>query len=127
MRRTLFIALTLLACTTKARSPACNAGETNRCSCANGAEGLQACLASGDQFSACVCSDACANGAACVQMPALVGKDLDEAGALVDQAHLLLPDPVDPKGYITVQQIADPPVHVLAQEPPAGTPVKPGT
>src|SRR5438045_9113768 len=116
-----------LACTKGSKTPACTAGETNRCSCANGGEGLQAWLPSGDAFAACVCSDACANGAACVSMPDLIGKDLDAAGALVDQAHLLLPDPVDPKGYITVQQIADPPVHILAQEPAAGTPVKPGT
>src|SRR5712691_2821860 len=126
MRSTLFIALALLACP-KVRTQVCAAGETNRCSCANGGEGLQACLPSGDAFAACVCSDACANGAACVPMPALVGRDLDAAGALVDQAHLLLPDPVDPNGFITVQQIADPPVQVLAQDPLPGTPVKPGT
>jgi hypothetical protein len=123
----IFSALLLAACPKGARVPACAAGETNRCSCASGGEGLQACLPSGEAFGACVCSSACANGAACVSMPGLVSKDLDSAGALLDQAGLLLPDPVDPKGFITVQQVADPPVQVLAQDPPAGTPVKPGT
>ncbi len=129
MRRLLlagFCALALCACA-KGRTPACSTGDTNRCSCAGGGEGLQQCLPSGDAFGACVCSDACAGGAACVAVPALVGKDMDETGAAVAAAGLLLPDPVDPKGFITVEQIADPPVHVLDQSPPAGTPVKPGT
>ena len=123
----IFSALVLAACPKGARVPACAASETNRCSCATGGEGLQACLPSGEAFGACVCSSACANGAACVSMPSLVGKDLDSAGALLDQAQLLLPDPVDPKGFITEQEISDPPVQILAQDPPAGTPVKPGT
>src|SRR5258708_7376267 len=115
------------ACPKPARVPACASGETNRCSCASGGEGLQACLPSHDAFGDCVCSAACASGAACVAMPSLIGKDLDSAGALVDQAQLVLPDPVDPTGFITQQDIADPPVQILAQDPLPGTPVKPAT
>src|SRR5215813_9130123 len=122
-----FAALVFAGCAKGTQSPACAQGETNRCSCAGGGEGLQQCLPSGERFGACVCADVCAGGAACVPVPALIGKDMDQAGAAVDAAGLLLPDPVDPKGFITVQQIADPPVQVLDQSPPAGTPVKPGT
>lgn len=120
-------ALALAGCVKGQGGPACSAGETNRCSCAGGGEGLQQCLPSREAFSACVCSEVCANGAACVAVPALVGMDMDQAGALVDAAGLRLPDPVDPKGFITVQLIADPPVQVLEQRPAAGTLVKPGT
>src|SRR5215468_1556243 len=122
-----FAALVFAGCAKGTQAPACAQGETNRCSCAGGGEGLQQCLPSGAKFGACVCAEACANGAACVPVPALIGMDLDQTGAAVDAAGLLLPDPVDPKGFITVQQIADPPVQVLDQSPPAGTPVKPGT
>lgn len=114
-------------CPRGGRVAACNAGETNRCACSGGGDGLQACLPSGDAFGACVCSAACANGATCVAVPSLVGKDIDTVGALLDHAQLLLPDPVDPQGFITVQQIADPPVQVLAQDPLPGTPITPGT
>lgn len=120
-------ALALAGCVKGVAGPACSSGETNRCSCAGGGEGLQQCLSSREAFGACVCSDACAGGAACVAVPALTGMDMDQAGAAVDAKGLRLPDPVDAKGFITVQQIADPPVQVLDQSPPAGTLVKPGT
>jgi len=128
--RAVLLALTALAlagCPKTAAGPACGPGESNRCSCAGGGEGLQQCLPSGQSFGACVCSDVCANGASCAAVPNLLGMDMDQAGAAVDGAGLRLPDPVDAKGFITVQQIADPPVQVLAQSPAPGTPVTPGT
>ncbi len=116
------------ACVEGAATPvACKAGETNRCSCAGGSEGVQQCLASGDAFGACVCPQPCPDGTACVPIPALIGMDIDQAGAAVEGAGLRLPDPVDAKGFITVQQVANPAVQVLDQNPPAGTLVKPGT
>jgi hypothetical protein len=120
-------ALALAGCVKGPGGPACSAGETNRCSCAGGGEGLQECLPSREAFTACVCSDACAGGAACVSVPALIGMDMDQAGAAVDAKGLRLPDPVDAKGFVTVQQLADPPVQVLDQSPRAGTLVKAGT
>src|SRR3954464_2696093 len=120
-------ALALAACVKGAAAPACNTGESNRCACAGGGEGLQQCLPSRESFAACVCADACTGGAACVAMPDVVGKDMDGAGAAIDAAQLQLPDPVDPLQFIAVQQINDPPVQVLAQDPAPGTPLKPGT
>jgi len=120
-------ALAFAACVKGAAAPACNTGESNRCACAGGGEGLQQCLPSRESFGACVCADACTGGAACVAMPDVVGKDMDGAGAAIDAAQLQLPDPVDPLQFIAVQQINDPPVQVLAQDPAPGTPLKPGT
>src|SRR5260370_39888129 len=84
------------ACPKPARVPACASGETNRCSCASGGEGLQACRPSHDAFGDCVGAAACALGAACVGVPSLIGKDLYSAGALVDHDLLALPYAVDP-------------------------------
>src|SRR5262249_26805822 len=125
--RFIVIGLLALACAKGARTPVCLTGETNRCSCPGGGEGLQACVPGGASFGECSCSAAWAGGAACALVPSLVGKDMDEAGAAVAAAGLELPDPVDPKGFITVPQISDPPVQVLGQDPPAGTAVKAGT
>jgi hypothetical protein len=117
-----------LACSKGARTSACSAAETNRCSCGGTAEGLQSCLPSGEAFGACVCSDACANGADCVATPSLLGMDMDQVGAAAAAAQLKLPDPAAlDGGFTVVQEVADPPVHVLAQEPQPGVPVKPGT
>src|SRR5215831_10779063 len=127
MKRLLLITALVVACPKTSPAPACQAGDTNRCSCEGGGEGLQQCLPSGAQFGACACSDACANGAACVLTPNVVGQDMDGTGLLLDEAGLQLPDPVDETQFITVQQVNDPPVLVLAQKPAAGIPVKPGT
>src|SRR5476649_2474505 len=105
----------VFACSKGARAPACSASETNRCSCGGTAEGLQSCLPSGEAFGACVCSDACANGADCVPTPALIGMDMDQAGTALTTANLRLPDPADlDGGFTVVQQVDDPPVQVLA-------------
>ncbi len=122
-----FCALALSACVKGAKGNACSTDQQNRCSCADGTEGIQVCLPTHDAFSACTCSGFCAaNPASCAPMPDVVGKDMDGAGAAIDGVGLSLPDPVDPTGFITVQQINDPPVQVLAQDPAPGTLVKLG-
>jgi hypothetical protein len=120
-------ALLAAACQQKQGASACVQGESNRCACAGGGVGVQVCDPSGAYFGACTCASICEGPAGCVATPDLTGLDLDAAGARLDQAGLLLPDPVDPQGFITVQQISDPPVQVLSQSPRAGQPAVPGS
>jgi Fibronectin type III domain len=132
MKQLLIVAacLSFVACSGKGSgsSAACSAAQTNRCSCGGTTEGLQTCLPSGQAFAACVCSDACTGGADCVATPSLIGMDMDQTGDAVKAANLKLPDSADlDGGFTTIEQVADPPVHVLAQDPQPGVPVKPGT
>ncbi len=105
----------------------CAAGATQACTCAGGADGTQTCNQGGTAFAECKCATAACTPATCATVPSLVGKDLDAAGALVAAAGLKLPDPIDPKGFIVQRRVADPPVSVVEQSPPAGSLAPPGT
>src|SRR4051812_33551766 len=110
------------ACGQGPTGPVCSANQVNRCSCGGVSEGLQVCLPSGQAFGACVCKDACANGADCVAAPSLVGMDMDQTGATLTSAGLTLPDPVVLDGGFTLVlpdagEVNDPPVTVLSQNP----------
>jgi mono/diheme cytochrome c family protein len=116
------------ACAKGANAPACVANQLNRCSCGGNSLGQQACLPSGQAYGACDCTSACANDPTCVGVPPLLGFDMDQTGAALSDAGLKLPDPATlDGGFTVVQQFNDPPVEVLAQDPPGGTLVKPGT
>ena len=134
MKQLLFAAAAALlfaACSrgaSQAPVAACAVNQSNRCSCGGTTEGLQVCLPTRVAFGACVCSDACADGGDCVAAPALTGMDMDQAGDALAAVSLQLPDSADLDGGFTfVEEVADPPVHVLDQVPAAGVPVKRGT
>src|SRR3954467_4433165 len=107
------LSFSFVASSKGAAGPACSANQANRCSCGGTTEGLQVCLPSGQAFGACVCSDACANGADCVATPNVLGLDMDQTGDAITDAGLALPDPVTLDGGFTlVQQVNNPPVEV---------------
>jgi hypothetical protein len=130
MKHLLIVALCVaaFACAKGANGPACAANQANRCSCGGTTEGFQVCLPSGQAFGACDCTSVCANDPNCVPVPSVLGMDMDQTGAAVTGAGLKLPDPATLDGGFTVLlQVNDPPVEVLAQDPVAGTRVKPGS
>ena len=100
---------------------ACSAGQTNPCVCEGGAQGTQTCSETGSAFAACVCAaDTTCGGAGCAVMPDLVGKSVAEAGQLLKELSLKLPDPSDTTGFIVERRVNDPPSQVLEQFPVAG-------
>ena len=101
---------------------ACSAGQTAPCVCEGGAQGTQSCNETGTAFAACACApDLSCGGVGCAVMPDLVGKSVAEAGQLLKELSLKLPDPSDPTGFIVERRVNDPPSAVLEQFPVAGS------